>query len=75
MNTQNNIRPDSAINDKNFDIAYKKLAEREGGYTDGSNQIDDEPTNMGITQSTMNSYAAHHPESNMPSDVKNLTPE
>ena len=75
MNTQNNIRPDSAINDKNFDIAYKKLAEREGGYTDGNNQIDDEPTNMGITQSTMNSYAAHHPESNMPSDVKNLTPE
>ena len=62
-------------NDKNFDIAYEKLAEREGGYTDGSNQIDDEPTNMGITQSTLTSYSAKHPESNMPSDVKKLTPE
>ena len=61
--------------DKTFDMAYEKLAEREGGYTDGSNQIDDEPTNMGITQSTMNSYATKHPESNMPSDVRNLTPE
>ena len=63
------------INDKYFDIAYEKLAEREGGYTDGSNQIDDEPTNMGITQSTLTSYSAKHPESNMPSDVKKLTPE
>ena len=61
--------------DKNFDMAYEKLAEREGGYTDGSNQIDDEPTNMGITQTTLINYSAKHPESNMPSDVKDLTPE
>lgn len=62
------------INDTNFDMAYEKLAEREGGYTDGTDQIDDEPTNMGITQTTLTNYSAKHPESNMPSDVKHLTP-
>ena len=62
------------INDTNFDMAYEKLAEREGGYTDGTDQIDDEATNMGITQTTLTNYSAKHPESNMPSDVKHLTP-
>ena len=60
--------------DTNFDMAYEKLAEREGGYTEGTDQIDDEPTNMGITQTTLTNYSAKHPESNMPSDVKHLTP-
>ena len=55
-------------------MAYEKLAEREGGYTDGTDQIDDEATNMGITQTTLTNYSAKHPESNMPSDVKHLTP-
>lgn len=60
-------------NDEKFEKAYNKLKEPEGGYTDGKNQVKDEPTNMGIKQSTMDNYAAQHPESNMPSDVKDLT--
>lgn len=59
--------------DSKFDKAYKILSEREGGYTDGRNQIDDEPTNMGIRQSTIDAYARNHPESNMPDNVKDLT--
>jgi len=60
-------------NDEKFEKAYNNLKEPEGGYTDGKNQVKDEPTNMGIKQSTMDNYAAQHPESNMPSDVKDLT--
>ncbi len=59
--------------DKKFEMAYQKLKEPEGGYTDGRNQVSDEPTNMGIKQSTMDKYAATHPESGMPADVKDLT--
>lgn len=62
------------MNDEKFEQAYNKLKEPEGGYTDGKNQVRDEPTNMGIKQSTMDKYAAKHPESNMPRDVKDLTP-
>ncbi len=61
------------MNDKKFEMAYQNLKEPEGGYTDGKNQIADEPTNMGIKQSTVDKYAATHPESNMPDDVKDLT--
>lgn len=62
------------MNDEKFEQAYNKLKEPEGGYTNGKNQVRDEPTNMGIKQSTMDKYAAKHPESNMPRDVKDLTP-
>lgn len=64
---------DFSMYDSKFDKAYKILAEREGGYTDGRNQIDDEPTNMGIRQSTIDAYVRNHPESNMPDNVKDLT--
>lgn len=64
---------DFSMYDSKFDKAYKILSEREGGYTDGRNQIDDEPTNMGIRQSTIDAYARNHPESNMPDNVKDLT--
>lgn len=57
----------------NFEQAYNKLKESEGGYTDGKNQVKDEPTNMGIKQSTLDRYANQHPEKNMPSHVKYLT--
>lgn len=61
------------VSDMKFEQAYNKLQEPEGGYTDGKDQVDDEPTNMGIKQSTLDRYASKHPEKNMPSDVKYLT--
>ncbi len=57
----------------NFEQAYNKLKKCEGGYTDGKNQKKDEPTNMGIKQSTLEGYSAKHPEKDLPSDVKYLT--
>lgn len=56
-----------------FNKAYEKTLEYEGGYTDGKNQIKDEATNMGITQSTLAKYAKDYPESSMPDNVKDLT--
>ena len=60
-------------NNMKFEQVYNKLKEHEGGYTDGKNQNKDEPTNMGIKQSTLDRYSAKHPEKNFPSDVKDLT--
>ena len=71
-NDMENIDTNKGI-DKNFEQAYNKLQEPEGGYTDGKDQVDDEPTNMGIKQSTLDRYANKHPDKNMPSDVKYLT--
>ena len=59
--------------DMKFEQAYNKLKEPEGGYTDGKNQRKDEPTNMGIKQSTLDRYANKHPDKNFPADVKYLT--
>ena len=59
--------------DMKFEQAYNKLQEPEGGYTDGKDQVDDEPTNMGIKQSTLDRYANKHPDKNFPADVKYLT--
>ena len=56
-----------------FESAYNKLKEPEGGYTDGKNQIKDEPTNMGIKQSTLDRYSDKYPDKNFPADVKYLT--
>lgn len=60
--------------DEKFEEAYNKLQEPEGGYTDGKNQVRDEPTNMGIKQSTLDDYARKYSEKDLPSDVKNLQP-
>lgn len=57
---------------KKFDQAYNNLKEREGGYTTGKNQKKDEPTNMGIKQSTLDKYSAKYPDKNFPQDVKDL---
>ena len=57
---------------ENFDQAYNNLKEREGGYTTGKNQKKDEPTNMGIKQSTLDKYSAKYPDKNFPRDVKDL---
>lgn len=62
------------MKDESFEKAYNKLKEPEGGYTDGKNQIRDEPTNMGIKQSTLNKYIATHPANDFPADVKYLIP-
>lgn len=61
--------------DEKFDKVYNKLKEPEGGYTDGKEQVNDEPTNMGIKQSTLDAYANKRPEKDLPSDVKDLQPE
>lgn len=61
--------------DEKFEQAYNKLKEPEGGYTDGKNQVRDEPTNMGIKQSTLDNYAQQHPEKDLPVDVKYLQPD
>ena len=57
---------------KNFEQAYSELKEREGGYTTGKNQKKDEPTNMGIKQSTLDKYSAKYPDKNFPQDIKDL---
>ncbi len=61
--------------DEKFEEAYNKLKEPEGGYTDGKNQVRDEPTNMGIKKSTLDDYAKKHPEKDLPTDVKYLQPD
>ena len=61
------------VTDMKFEQAYNKLQEPEGDYTDGKDQVDDEPTNMGIKQSTLDRYANKHPDKNFPADVKYLT--
>ena len=63
----------SKENNMNFERAYNKLKEPEGDYTDGKNQKKDEPTNMGIKQSTLDRYSTKHPDKNFPTDVKYLT--
>ncbi|MDE6250826.1 MAG: hypothetical protein K2M34_04315 [Alphaproteobacteria bacterium] len=61
--------------DEKFEKAYNKLKEAEGGYTDGKNQFRDEPTNMGIKQTTLDNYASAHPEKYLPTNVKDLKPQ
>ncbi|MBO4672329.1 MAG: hypothetical protein J5608_01595 [Alphaproteobacteria bacterium] len=58
--------------DINFERVYNNLKEREGGYTTGKNQKQDEPTNMGIKQSTLDRYANAHPDKKFPHNVKDL---
>lgn len=70
-NKQTDMKMDS--NDVKFEQAYKQLKTREGGYTTGKKQQKDEPTNIGIKQSTLDRYSAKHPDKNFPQDVKYLT--
>ncbi len=58
----------------NFEKAYQNLKINEGGYTNGQNQIKDEETNMGITQTTLNRYKLKYSRFDMPCSVKDLTP-
>ena len=52
----------------------RKCMKNEGGYADNPNRID-QPTNIGITQPTLNKYNADHPNFYFPATVKDLTPE
>ncbi len=63
------------MNNKNFIDALNKTLKFEGGFTDGKNQICDAPTNMGITQTTLNKYNAQNPSKNFPKNVRDLTRE
>lgn len=60
------------MKDKNFEEAIEKLFVNEGGYTSGTNQIKDLPTNMGIQQKTLDKYNLMFPYKNFPKDVKSL---
>ena len=59
-------------NDKNFEIAFENLIKFEGGYTNGQNQIKDKPTNIGITQNTLDKYNRKFPNKNFPQNVRDL---
>ena len=62
--------------EKEFNIKFEKLVEkvkeREGGYADNPNVID-QPTNIGITQPTLDKYIERHPGAGFSSDLKELT--
>lgn len=59
--------------DENFKRALRRTLSFEGGFTDGKNQVCDMPTNMGITQRTLDSYNAMRADKNFPTNVRNLT--
>lgn len=52
----------------------RNTMKNEGGYIDNLNKID-QPTNIGITQPTLDKYNTEHPCYNFPKNVKDLTPE
>lgn len=54
--------------------AIDDVFQEEGGYEDNPSKID-QPTNMGITKSSLEKYNKDHPNYNFPTDVKNLIPE
>lgn len=51
-----------------------KCMKNEGGYVDDP-RIIDQPTNIGVTQPTLDKYNADHPNFNFPEIVKDLSPE
>ena len=51
-----------------------KCMKNEGGYVDDPRKID-QPTNIGITQPSLDKYNADHPNFNFPKIVKDLSPE
>ena len=59
-------------NDKNFETAVAKTFGPEGGYTDGKDQVDDQPTKMGIQQGTLDRYNKEFPDKNFPENVNDL---
>ena len=72
--TQEN--PENDNDEKIFQRVLTKTLEEEGGYEDKPHRIE-QPTNMGITQSTLSRFKTSNPTlaKNYPSEVKNLTKE
>lgn len=68
------IDDDGNVNPSNeeFESAMVKTFGSEGGYTKNEGR-DDFPTNMGITQPTLNSYNKRHSKFNFPDKVRDLT--
>jgi hypothetical protein len=60
------------ISNENREDAISKTLDNEGGYENNPNLID-QPTNMGITQPTLDDYNKSNPDFNFPKDVKDLT--
>lgn len=58
--------------DENFNMAIKQILVNEGGYTDGTNQVKDMPTNMGIQQKTLDFFNRLYPDKKFPNSVKVL---
>jgi len=58
------------VDERKIRIILKGMA-NEGGYADNPKKID-QPTNIGITQPTLNKYNADHPNFNFPKNVKDL---
>ena len=61
------------LNDqKKFNEALWKTLGFEGGKTDGKDQVKDNPTNLGITQPTLDSFNKEYPEKGFPDKVDDL---
>ena len=65
---------DELINDERRTRIVRKGMKNEGGYVDDPDLID-QPTNIGVTQPTLDKYNADHPNFNFPETVKDLSPE
>lgn len=55
-----------------FEMVMGNTLGEEGGYEDNPRKIE-QPTNYGITQSTLQSYTSRHPDLGYPDHVRNLT--
>ena len=62
------------INDERRTRIVRRGMKNEGGYVDDPDLID-QPTNIGVTQPTLDKYNADHPNFNFPEKVKDLSPE
>lgn len=67
-------KEDEMKSDEKFEKLIGRVHEKEGEYEDRPEKID-QPTNMGITQKTLDEYNKKNPELNFPSDLKQLSRE
>ncbi|MFQ6739193.1 MAG: glycosyl hydrolase 108 family protein [Alphaproteobacteria bacterium] len=67
------VKKQPVVDNRKQDIIHKTMAE-EGEYVDNPKLID-QPTNVGITQPTLDKYNADHPDFYFPDNVKDLTGE
>ena len=65
---------DELYSDERRTRIVRQGMKNEGGYIDDPDLID-QPTNIGVTQPTLDKYNADHPNFNFPETVKDLSPE